>query len=280
MPAAECQRGRSIEFLVQAVNGVGLVSLDDNLGRTVHRPRIGQTATRRSRSRAPRYQDARRSRLHGDGGRVFGPAGDAHRRRRVHGGGRQRCTSRPSATARITGDAGGQRRLQRSQRPRRRSRSIWPFTGFFSPVDNLPALNTATAGCAIPVKFRLGGNRGLGDLRAELPGPTRSRAIPTRPTRSRRPRPRPQRPHVRRRLEPVQVHLEDAEDLRGLVLPAGRQADRRHAPTARTSSSSSPGRPGRAPRASGGPHREPAWPGRCSQCGSIRGGPSTSKTPT
>jgi len=35
------------------------------------------------------------------------------------------------------------------------------FTGFFQPVDNLPALNLASAGSAIPVKFSLGGNQGL-----------------------------------------------------------------------------------------------------------------------
>jgi hypothetical protein len=35
------------------------------------------------------------------------------------------------------------------------------FTGFFQPVDNLPALNVASAGSAIPVKFSLGGNQGL-----------------------------------------------------------------------------------------------------------------------
>jgi len=40
-------------------------------------------------------------------------------------------------------------------------RVMWPFTGFFSPVDNLPILNIATAGSTIPVKFSLGGNRGL-----------------------------------------------------------------------------------------------------------------------
>jgi hypothetical protein len=37
----------------------------------------------------------------------------------------------------------------------------YPFTGFFQPVDNLPALNVAKAGSAIPVKFSLGGNQGL-----------------------------------------------------------------------------------------------------------------------
>jgi hypothetical protein len=38
---------------------------------------------------------------------------------------------------------------------------IWPFTGFLQPVDNLPTWNSAKAGQAIPVKFGLGGNRGL-----------------------------------------------------------------------------------------------------------------------
>jgi predicted extracellular nuclease len=37
-----------------------------------------------------------------------------------------------------------------------------PFwSGFFPPVDNLPALNSVNAGRAIPVKFSLGGNKGL-----------------------------------------------------------------------------------------------------------------------
>ncbi|MGE5603197.1 MAG: lamin tail domain-containing protein, partial [Nitrososphaerales archaeon] len=35
------------------------------------------------------------------------------------------------------------------------------FTGFFQPVDNLPTLNTVKAGSAIPVKFGLGGVKGL-----------------------------------------------------------------------------------------------------------------------
>lgn len=36
------------------------------------------------------------------------------------------------------------------------------FNGFFAPVDNLPILNVAKAGSAIPVKFGLGGYQGLG----------------------------------------------------------------------------------------------------------------------
>ena len=36
---------------------------------------------------------------------------------------------------------------------------LYPFSGFFDPVDNSGRLNTAKAGVAIPVKFSLGGNR-------------------------------------------------------------------------------------------------------------------------
>ena len=38
----------------------------------------------------------------------------------------------------------------------------FPFTGFFDPVNNKPVLNVAHAGDAIPVRFSLGGDRGLG----------------------------------------------------------------------------------------------------------------------
>lgn len=37
----------------------------------------------------------------------------------------------------------------------------YDFAGFFSPVDNLPTLNLAKAGSAIPIKFSLGGDQGL-----------------------------------------------------------------------------------------------------------------------
>jgi hypothetical protein len=36
------------------------------------------------------------------------------------------------------------------------------FTGFFEPVNNLPTINSIKAGQAVPVKFSLGGNHGLG----------------------------------------------------------------------------------------------------------------------
>ncbi len=46
---------------------------------------------------------------------------------------------------------------------------VAPFTGFFSPVDNLPTLNTVNAGATIPVKFSLGGNRTLAIFAAGYP---------------------------------------------------------------------------------------------------------------
>jgi hypothetical protein len=49
------------------------------------------------------------------------------------------------------------------------------FTGFFSPVDNPPVLNSAKAGSAIPVKFSLGGNQGLNIFAQDYP---RSTQIP------------------------------------------------------------------------------------------------------
>jgi hypothetical protein len=43
------------------------------------------------------------------------------------------------------------------------------FRGFFQPVDNLPTVNIATAGSAIPVKFSLTGYQGLGIFAAGYP---------------------------------------------------------------------------------------------------------------
>ncbi|MHB8892916.1 MAG: PxKF domain-containing protein, partial [Candidatus Limnocylindrales bacterium] len=46
---------------------------------------------------------------------------------------------------------------------------IWSFTGFFSPVDNSPALNSMKAGAAVPVKFGLGGDQGSAIFAAGYP---------------------------------------------------------------------------------------------------------------
>ena len=39
---------------------------------------------------------------------------------------------------------------------------VYGFSGFFSPVSNPPQVNKANSGQAIPIKFSLGGNQGLG----------------------------------------------------------------------------------------------------------------------
>jgi hypothetical protein len=46
---------------------------------------------------------------------------------------------------------------------------LYPWTGFFQPVDNTGVLNVAQAGSAIPVKFSLGGDRGLAIFAAGYP---------------------------------------------------------------------------------------------------------------
>jgi hypothetical protein len=46
---------------------------------------------------------------------------------------------------------------------------IYNFSGFFSPVDNLPTLNQVKAGSSIPVKFGLAGNQGLNILASGSP---------------------------------------------------------------------------------------------------------------
>ena len=43
------------------------------------------------------------------------------------------------------------------------------FTGFFAPIDNLPTVNVAKAGSAIPVKFSLGTDEGLDIFAAGYP---------------------------------------------------------------------------------------------------------------
>lgn len=45
----------------------------------------------------------------------------------------------------------------------------YTFTGFFQPVENLPTVNIANAGSAVPLKFGLGGNFGLNIFAAGYP---------------------------------------------------------------------------------------------------------------
>jgi len=46
---------------------------------------------------------------------------------------------------------------------------LYDFDGFHRPVDNPPTLNEVKAGSAVPVKFSLGGDQGLGILAAGYP---------------------------------------------------------------------------------------------------------------
>ncbi len=46
---------------------------------------------------------------------------------------------------------------------------VWPWQGFFAPVDNLPVVNVTKAGSTVPLKFSVGGNRGLGIVAAGYP---------------------------------------------------------------------------------------------------------------
>jgi hypothetical protein len=47
--------------------------------------------------------------------------------------------------------------------------STFPFTGFFAPVDNPPAVNMVHAGQAIPIQFSLGSDQGLNILAPGYP---------------------------------------------------------------------------------------------------------------
>ena len=47
--------------------------------------------------------------------------------------------------------------------------AAWPWQGFFAPVSNPPAVNMIEAGSTVPVKFSLGGDRGMAIFAAGYP---------------------------------------------------------------------------------------------------------------
>jgi TolB protein len=58
---------------------------------------------------------------------------------------------------------------------------LYSFKGFFQPVDNLPTVNTVKAGAAVPVKFSLGGDKGLDIFATDYP---LSGSVPSDPSAS------------------------------------------------------------------------------------------------
>ena len=54
-------------------------------------------------------------------------------------------------------------------------RLVYDFTGFYQPVDNLPTLNKTKPGKIIPIRFSLGGDKGLDIFETGYP---KSEAIP------------------------------------------------------------------------------------------------------
>ena len=58
----------------------------------------------------------------------------------------------------------------------------WPFTGWLFPIKNPPAVNRIVPGWIIPMRFRIGGNRGLGIIAPGFPTLTTTTCPPGAPT--------------------------------------------------------------------------------------------------
>jgi hypothetical protein len=133
--------GRSIDFLVQAVNGVGLVSLDDNLGRTYSVLGAGQTATQTITIAAPSIKTL------GDPDFAVSAAASSGLPVTLSAAGS--CTVSGTTvhitaigTCTLTGTQAG----NGTYGPATATATInvrWPFTGFFSPIDNDGVINSA-----------------------------------------------------------------------------------------------------------------------------------------
>ena len=71
---------------------------------------------------------------------------------------------RPPGVCAITADQAGDANYHPAPQATQTTTVIYDFTGFFRPVDNLPAVNGVKAGSAVPVKFSLNGNQTLAVL--------------------------------------------------------------------------------------------------------------------
>ena len=60
--------------------------------------------------------------------------------------------------------------------------TTWPWDGFYAPVDNLPVVNMVKAGSTVPLKFSLGGYRGMAVFAAGYPASAAHSCSSTSPT--------------------------------------------------------------------------------------------------
>jgi hypothetical protein len=170
IPLPAAMSGRTIDYVVQAVNGVGLVSLDDNLGQTYSVLGAGEKANQTVTIGAPSVKTL--------GDPDFSVTAASSSGLPVALTATGVCTVSGTTvhltaigTCTLTGTQAG----NAVYNPATGTATIkvtWPFNGFFQPVDN-PGIsgvfNTVTAGSAVPVKFSLGGNHGLNILAANSP---------------------------------------------------------------------------------------------------------------
>ncbi len=107
------------------------------------------------------------------------------------------------------------------------------FSGFFPPVDNPPTLNVVNAGRAIPVKFSLGGNRGLAIFAPGYPRVVTIACVTGVPTDEIETTVTAGGSGLKfdSLVRQVRVHLEDRQELGRL--PAARAAVRRRQPSLR-----------------------------------------------
>ena len=89
------------------------------------------------------------------------------------------------------------------------------FGGFYRPVDNLPTVNVVKAGSAIPVKFSLGGDQGLNVFASGYPASVNDVCSAQRRMRSRKRSPPVAAASAMTRQRPVQLRLEDRQELGG-----------------------------------------------------------------
>ena len=105
----------------------------------------------------------------------------------------------------------------------------YAFGGFLQPIDNLPTVNTMKAGSAAPVKFSLGGNKGLNIFTTRISRPRRVqlRLVGNRSSRADGDR-RRVKPLLRRDEQQVHLCLEDGQDLGRDMQGTHSQAPRWH----------------------------------------------------